>query len=339
MEQQTNKSPSVIPRSDIPVTPSGDDGSLEVRPFMANKILSSLMPAASAVSMSWTQARSGKDVPLRSHPTPGLLIILEGRAVLIGGLNRKVEAGDVVTLPANHQYGFSAVGPAGLNAIHVSFDGDPLSYTDEALTLQQLLARNEARLQTTLNNSFFSLLRRRGIDSERKRTAMREALRVFSDAFQTLLFTRQATCRDDEYASEFNQHLLEELGHNNLLKVSGMTAVSKDAVLRAMSSWFCHQMLVLDNAEKAVVNLVLESGGYYLGTLSMPMFEGDSAQNYFDTHAEDDAHHKELSVGLLEGLHPHTYVRLQRVLDSSWDMVDAMTQRFAELIELDAGSS
>jgi hypothetical protein len=44
-------------------------------------------------------------------------------------------------------------------------------------------------------------------------------------------------------------------------------------------------------------------------------------------------------VALLEGLHPHTYVRLQRVLDASWDMVDAMTQRFALLIELDAGSS
>ena len=58
----------------------------------------------------------------------------------------------------------------------VSFDGDPMSYTDEALTLQQLLTRNEARLQTTLNNSFFSLLRRRGIDNERKRVAMREAI-------------------------------------------------------------------------------------------------------------------------------------------------------------------
>ncbi|HXK18033.1 MAG TPA: hypothetical protein VNG33_09530 [Polyangiaceae bacterium] len=339
MDTQTRKSPSVVPRSDIPVSAGTGDASLEVRHFMAHKTLSKLLPSASAVSMAWTQAHSGKDVPLRSHPTPGLLIILEGRAILIGGMNRKVEAGDVVTLPARHEYGFTAVGPAGLHALHVSFDGDPMSYTDEALTLAQLLARNEARLQTTLNNSFFSLLRRRGIDTDRKRVAMREALRVFSDAFQTLLFTRQATCRDEEYSSQFNQHLLEELGHNKLLSVSGATAVSRDAVLRAMSSWFCHQMLVLDNAEKAVVNLVLETGGYYLGTLSMPMFEGDSAQRYFDTHAEDDAHHKDLSVALLDGLHPHTYVRLQRVLDASWDMVDGMTQRFAELIELDAGSS
>jgi mannose-6-phosphate isomerase-like protein (cupin superfamily) len=338
MEQQTNKSPSVIPRSDIPVSSNNEDGDLEVRPFQAHKLLSSMLPA-STIALAWTQARAGKDVELRSHATPGLLIILEGRAILMGGLSRKVEAGDVITLPRDHEYGFTAVGSSGLHALHVAFEGDPASYTDEALTLPQLLARNEERLQTVLNNSFFTLLRMRGIDSERKRSAMRESLRVFSDAFQTLLFTRQATCRDEEYSAQFNQHLLEELGHNNLLSVTGTSLVAKDAVLRAMSSWFCHQMLVLDNAEKAVVNLVLETGGYYLGTLSMPMFEGDTAQRYFDTHAEDDAHHKDLSAGLLEGLHPQAYCRLQRVLDSTWDMVDAMTQRFAKLIELDAGSS
>jgi quercetin dioxygenase-like cupin family protein len=338
MEQQAIKSPSVIPRSSIPVSPGSGEGSLEVQPFTAHRVLSSLLPS-SAVALAWTKAHPGRDVEPRSHTTPGLLIVLEGRAVLTGELNRKVQAGDVVTLPANHEYGFTAVGPAGLHALHVSFDGDPSTYSDEALTLRQLLTRNDARLQTTLNNPFFSMLRRGGIDTDRKRTAMREALRVFSDAFQTLLFTRQATCRDEEYFAQFNQHLLEELGHNNLLSVSGTTPVSKDAVLRAMSSWFCHQMLVLDNAEKAVVNLVLETGGYYLGTLSMPLFEGDSAQRYFDTHAEDDAHHKDLSIALLEGLHPHTYVRLQRVLDATWDMVDAMTSRFAYLIELDAGSS
>lgn len=338
MEKQLNKSPSVVPRSAIPVSPRQAEGELEVRPFLAHQVLGALLPR-SAVSLAWTRAEPGRDVAQRSHPTPGLLIVLEGRAILTGALKCKVEAGDVITLPRDHEYGFTEVGPLGLHALHVAFGGEPSSYTDQATSLEQLLQRNEARLQTTLNNSFFSLLRRRGIDTDRKRTAMRESLRVFSDAFQTLLFTRQATCRDESYAGQFNQHLLEELGHNDLLSVSGVTPVSRDAVLRAMSSWFCHQMLVLDNAEKAVVNLVLETGGYYLGTLSMPLFEGDSAQRYFDTHAEDDAHHKEQSATLLEGLHPHSYVRLQRVLDSAWDMVDAMTQRFAELIELDAGSS
>jgi quercetin dioxygenase-like cupin family protein len=335
MEQQTNKSPSVIPRSDIPVSPSHENGDLEVRPFQAHALLSSMLPA-STVALAWTEARAGKDVELRSHPTPGLLIVLEGRATLMGGLHRKVEAGDVITLPRDHEYGFTAIGPSGLHALHVAFEGDPASYSGEALTLSQLLTRNEERLQTVLNNSFFTLLRNRGVDTDRKRTAMRESLRVFSDAFQTLLFTRQAMCRDEAYAADFNQHLMDELGHNQLL---GKTSLSKDSVLRAMSGWFCQQMLVLDNAEKAVVTLVLETGAYYVFTLSRPLFEGDQSEGYFVTHAEEDARHKEMSAALLEGLPAQSYARLQRVLDASWNMVDAMTERFAYLITLDAKSS
>lgn len=338
MERPSNKFPSVIPRSDIPVSAASHDGDLEVRPFVAHKLLGSVLPS-SLVSLAWIEARTGKDVALRSHEAPGLLIILEGRAVLIGRLTRKVEAGDVITLPRDHEYGFTAIGPAGLHALHVTFDGDPASVAQGAMSLPQLIARNEARLQTTLNNSFFSLLRRGGIDSERKRAAMRESLRVFSDAFQTHLFTRQATCHDEEYAAAFGEHLREELGHNRLLKVSGTSIIAKDAMLRGLSSWFCHQMLVLDNAEKAVVNLVLETGAYYVCTLSQPQFEGHEAQRFFDTHAAEDEHHKELSVALLRDLHPRVYGRLYSVLDTTWNMVDAMTQRLAYLIELDATSS
>src|ERR1043165_5010870 len=143
MDQTTNKSPSVIPRSDIPVSPQSAEANLEVRPFVAHKLLSTMLPDSAGVSMAWTRALPGRDVPLRAHPTPGLLIVLEGKANLIGRLSRKVEAGDVVTLPSNHQYGFTDVGSTGLHALHVTFDGDPKSYTDEALSLQQLLARNE----------------------------------------------------------------------------------------------------------------------------------------------------------------------------------------------------
>jgi mannose-6-phosphate isomerase-like protein (cupin superfamily) len=339
MEKLTNKFPSVIPRSDIPVSRASHDADLEVRPFLAHRLLGSVLPA-SLVSLAWTEARAGKDVALRSHATPGLLIILEGRAILMGRLTRKVEAGDVITLPQDHEYGFTAVGPAGLHALHVTFDSDLATGTaGRASSLAQLLAQNEARLQTTLNNSFFSLLRRGAINTERKRAAMRESLRVFSDAFQTHLFTRQATCLDEEYATAFGEHLREELGQNRLLKVNGTPIIAKDAVLRGLSSWFCHQMLVLDNAEKAVVNLVLESGAYYVCTLSQPLFEGHEAQKFFDTHAEEDEHHKELSVALLQALHPRVYGRLHDVLETTWNMVDAMTQRLAYLIELDTTSS
>jgi hypothetical protein len=133
--------------------------------------------------------------------------------------------------------------------------------------------------------------------------------------------------------------LLEGLGHDRSLATSAASLITNDSALRAISSWFCRQVLVLDGAEKAVVNLVLETGGYYLGALAALMFEGDDSARCADRHAGDDGHYKAANVALLEGLPPRTYARLQRVLDSSWDMVDAMTQRFGQLIELDAGSS
>jgi mannose-6-phosphate isomerase-like protein (cupin superfamily) len=335
--EQTN-SPSVVPLSDIPIDAAAAGLGLEVRPFLAHEILSSILPP-SAVALAWTHAPAGSDVALRSHPTRGLLIVLEGRAKLKGGLRRAVEAGDVITLPSHHEYGFSEVGEGGLHALHVAFPDEQASSSNEARTFEELLARNEARIQVALNNPFFALLRNRRIDSAGKRATMCECLRVFADAFQTFLFTRQATCRDDEYAALFHEHLVEELGHNKLLATSGKSPIARDPVLRATASWFCHQMLVLDNAEKAIVNLVLESAGYYLGTLAGPQFEGQISASYFATHGEDDARHRELGMQLLEGHHAQTYARLQRVLDSSWDMLDAMTRRFAHIIELGTKSS
>lgn len=338
MQPRQHASPSVIPRSDIPVSPAPDDASFEVRPFWAHQALSSLLPASS-VALAWTHAPAGSDVPPRSHATPGLLIILEGSALLMGRVTKAVEAGDVITLPRHQEYGFVAVGDTGLHALHVAFAEEQHGNTTGAQTLPELLERNEERMQLTLNNPFFSLLRARGIDSERKRATTRECLRVFADAFQTFLFTRQATCSDDDFAALFHEHLVEELGHNKLLKVSGKSPIARDPVLRATSSWFCHQMLVLDDAEKAIVNLVLESAGFFLGTLAGPQFAGHESEGYFDTHAEADEHHKELGMNLLENLSPQAYVALAHTLDSTWDMLEAMTGRFAHLIELEATQS
>ena len=158
---------------------------------------------------------------------------------------------------------------------------------------------------------------------------MRESIRVFSDAYQTFLFTRQATCRDEAYTDMFDEHLREELGHNRLLKVAGDKRVSTDPILKATSAWFCHQMIVLDNAGKTVLNLLLETGGYYFHTLAKPVFESDGSAEYFDIHAEADERHKEMGVDILAGLHPTTYRRLCRILDEGYDMLETMTRRMA----------
>ena len=327
--------PSVIPRSEIPVSAISADSHLDIRQFRAHALLGKVMPG-SGVSVAWTHVRQDQEVALRSDPKPGLLIIVHGRAELVGAQSRAVEQGDVLAIPANQSYGFVSVGASGLQAVHVTF---PEPAGGRIRTLKQVLARNEARAQMALTNPFYSMLRDRKLDTARRRALMIEGARVFADAFQTFLFTRQANCADDGYAPAFLQHLREELGHNELLEVTRDPRVFGDPVLKAVSSWFCHQMMVLDNVDKAMVNLVLETGGFYLGTLAGPAFEGHAGSTFFHTHSESDAAHQEVGAQMLENQTPDTYARLAETLDASWDMLDSMTSRIAHIIEMNDTSS
>src|SRR5690606_23010320 len=101
------QSPTVVSRTEIPVSSAPEDGGLEVQPFTAHRVLAGAVPR-STVDLAWTRARPGQSTPLRSHPTAGLLIVLQGSADLVGRGRppRAVEGGDVVTLPAREEYGF-----------------------------------------------------------------------------------------------------------------------------------------------------------------------------------------------------------------------------------------
>ena len=334
-EQQTStKRPSIVPRSAIPIS-RDEDQDLEVRPFDAHALLSEVVPR-SDVEMAWTQVRPGQDVAPRSHPMRSMLVILEGNAELVGGVQRAVGQGDVVTVPAGQQYGFSAVGPLGLHVLHVSFANQVVAKSSlESRDLTQLLARNAARMNGALENPFYELLRTGELHRPHRRGVMREALRVFSDAFQTILFTRQATCRDPRFMSAFHAHLTEELGHNELLKVKTMSRATTDPVLRASSVWFCHQMLLLDNSGKAIINLVLETAGYHFHTLASNVLAADESADYFKIHAEDDEAHMEMGLDSLGDLHPENYRRLHDILERAWDMFEVMTGRIAYLVKLE----
>src|SRR5690606_23346130 len=128
--------------------------------------------------------------------------------------------------------------------------------------------RNEVRAQRARQSAFFAQLHNPDIRQPQRSAALTRCLRVFSDAFQVIMFTRQATCRDERFRSAFLRHLREELGHNELLLVSEGRALARDPILSATASWFCHQMLTLDNAGKSVVNLVLETAGDYFHSVA-----------------------------------------------------------------------
>lgn len=333
--------PFVVSREQIPAII--DTGSaVRARPFVAHEQIA--RAASTGAALAWLEAPAGGKVELRSHRGPTLLAVMRGRAALVGTASiatakRQVEQGDVLTVPPDHSYGFAQI-EADLHVLQVTLQPQTgEGAAERELSLGSLLARNKQRAEQVLESPFYVQLRDGLLDTRDKRSAACEAIRVFSDAFQSFLFTRQAMCREEGYFAAFHGHLLEELGHNDLLRVTGNPRISRDPILRATSVWFSHQMLKLDNAGKAIVNLVLETSGYYFHTLAKPVFADGHSATYFAAHAEADEQHMDLGVELLDGLHPDTYRRLIELLDESWDMLQTVTTRFAELVALEVNEA
>lgn len=337
-ELATIEKPFVVRRDEIPASSAAEDRELDRRPFQAHQLLASAM-VSSETTLSWLEVPAGQYVAPRRHQEPSLLLILRGSGELIGSEKREIEQGDVLTLPAGHDYGFSAVAPGGIEALHVVLRAGNRDESEREVTLHDLLARNASRASAALNTPYFRMLHDGTLSTARARQRFRHCARVFSDLFQTFLFTREAMCRDPEYQAIFNAHLLEEIGHNNMLEASDDPRIFADPTLRATLSWFCHQMLVLDNVGKAVLNLVLETAGYHFHSLAKPVFEQDEGQVYFDTHAEGDETHKDMGLELFEKQHRATYRDLIRLLDDGYDMLDAVTQRIFDLVVLAKESS
>lgn len=334
MEQEENNldRPSVVPRSEVPICGTSREP-LEIRAFDGHSTLRTATPQS--VAMALTFAHPGQVIAPRSHEHRSMLIVLHGSAELIGLGQKRLEQGDVVTLPADREYGFTEVGPAGLHALHVTFR-EEAEVPPEATTLEQLLAYNEFRASRALQSPYFRLLKNGGLVSLERRARLRDAIRVFSDAFQNVLFIRQATCADERYASVFHEHLTEEIGHNQLLTVPETRRAPTDPILRATSSWFCHQMLVLDNIGKgALVHLVLETAGYHFHTLAAPLLTADVSAEYFQIHAEADDDHRKVATGFFADQHPSTYRRLHKIIERGWNVFDVMTSRFLHFVESD----
>lgn len=328
MESTQAETRSAKPCDDVPISSVQAGFDLEVRPFLAHQLLGSALSSTS-VELAWTRAEPGQEVASRSDPNPALLIIIKGQARLIGHVGRAVCQGDVVTLPPGEEYGFTDVGRDGLYALRVSFREQ--GSTQDVTTLEGLLASNELRTQMILNNPFFLLWREGRIESDSKRRMMHECLRLFTEVLRASLAARGTACPDETCFPVLGERLVGEAENDELRGAVGELPAAADPVLRATSSWFQHQMLTLDDPGKAVVNLVLETAGYYLGVLTNQDFED---RTDFETGATDDSQLDDAWPRQLGGEQPqpHALRGLHAVLEATWDMLDVMTTRIVSLV-------
>src|SRR3990167_9971151 len=86
-------------------------------------------------------------------------------------------------------------------------------------SLESLLSFNETYYQLFTSQPFFKMIESGLLNqNEKKRNIFFNCVQIFSDHFQTMLQMRQATCRDEKFYPTFLAHLLEELGHDDLLR-------------------------------------------------------------------------------------------------------------------------
>jgi len=339
----------VVKRETIPPIRSVEqDGEVhtlgELRDFRWSEPLRDFMPDASQFSVSWVQLAHGETLKPHVHPVQSMMVVYAGTGQMLGDLVRPIGEGDIIVVPPGRWHGFTG-GPEGLYALSIQFaeglytspEAPRVVFTDEENSLEALLAYNQRRLAAFEKRPIFELLADGTLDDPVKRQAYLDSLQIWVDGNQTLLFSRQASCVDEAYAGTFLKHMHDEMGHDVMHKDradSGQPQAPKvrDSIMEAITTWFTHQMYVLDNAEKAaIIHLVIENASFVYHKHAKPVLGKYVNEHYFEVHVEADDGHAALGVELLRNESPRTYARLRRVIAEAWDMVDAMTDRVVEL--------
>jgi quercetin dioxygenase-like cupin family protein len=317
----------------------------ELRDFRWSEQLRDFMPNASEFSVSWVQLEHGETLDPHVHPIQSMMVVYAGSGRMLGDLARPISEGDVIVVPAGRQHGFTG-GPDGLFALSIQF-GEGLyttpnearvAFSDEQSSLRALLDYNERRVADFAKRPIFELLADGTLDDPSSRQAYLDALQIWVDGNQTLLFSRQASCVDKRYASIFLKHMHDEMGHDVMHKdradpgTPQAAAKMRDTVMEAITDWFAHQMYILDNAEKtAIIHLVIENASFVYHKHAKPVLGRYVNEHYFDVHVEADDGHAAMGVELLQNESPRTYARLRQIISEAWDMLDAMVDRVTEI--------
>lgn len=339
----------VISRNAIPpiqsITQGGEVHELgELRDFRWNDQLRSFIPPDARFSVSWVRLQDGEVLQPHVHPIHSMMVFYAGSGQMLGDLERPVAKDDVVVVPSGCSHGFVG-GPEGLHGLSIQFgeglytrpDAPRVLFMDQEHSLDSLLAYNEKRIREFEQGRIFELLADGTLEDPQRRKVYLDALQIWVDGNQTLLFSRQATCADPTYQKVFFHHMQEEIGHDLMHRDRAEgegepESKMRDAVMEAVTNWFAYQMYVLDNAEKtAIIHLVIENASVVYHTRAMPILSKFVNKEYFDVHVEADDEHAAMGVALLRNESPSTYKRLTEIVGEAWDMIGAMTDRLVEI--------
>lgn len=297
----------------------------ELRDFRWNALLRDFMPSSAGLAVSWVRLKHAEALELRAHAVQTLMVVYAGSGDMLGDLERSVSKDDVAIIPAGCRYGFVG-GPDGLHALSILLGdtGDSASGADAAdpqNTFGGLMAYNQKRLEEFKRRPLFELLRDGTLSDPVRRRVFIDASQVWSQSSRALLLARQACCSDPQYAARF----LRDLRAAGTADYALAGAPEHDPALEAMCNWFTYQMFVLDNAEKAVVEIASKCACAAYQNVAVALL------TEYSSHAYDHVNHAITSADLLRHQSPRTYARLHTIMGEAWDMLSAVTDRIVEL--------
>lgn len=202
------------------------------------------------------------------------------------------------------------------------------------VALQELLAFNEQLLQRHKRLRCFRFFTDGTLEDAAKREIFLACLQALARHFQETIFMRQAHCAAEPYRTLFMRHFREEVGHDDVLRADRNRSDEMwDPIIEGVGAWFTSRMANLDNIEKtAIVHLVLESSGAYMGSLSRKTMPRFGSANYFELHDELDDSHVTLALAPLRQQASETLIRLRTVIEQAWRMIDTWADRVASLV-------
>jgi hypothetical protein len=207
------------------------------------------------------------------------------------------------------------------------------TYEINSLSLETLLIKNEEFKNNFRNNLLFKLMKSGHFSDPRNKDKMLDYFQTWSTYFQQMMFLKTAFCQDPVFTSLFRKHFEEEFGHDKILSQERNNRPPQtDAILEAICNWFPSKILSFTPYEQLVlVNLCLEASSVIFHEYAIPALDPEGELSYLQLHQEVDNSHEEMGNHLLEGLMEIQYKRLLDVQKISWDMIEALMHRIAEL--------
>jgi hypothetical protein len=201
-------------------------------------------------------------------------------------------------------------------------------------SVDELLVYNATLLERHKGLRTFRLFSDGTLEDPARRERLLACVQVFAKHFQTILHMRQAHCADERYRALFQQHLREEVGHDDILtKERGRSEAAWDPVMEGAGAWFISRMSMLDNIEKtAVMHLVLESSGAHMGSVTGPSMRKFGTANYFELHDEVDQSHVTMAIEPLRRQSAEAIAGVRVVVEQAWRVLDMWVERVATIV-------